>query len=349
MTPIANNVASAASLSYIASAADAQSLTEFTQFSLTDKIRTSLKDRLLDAAIFSNKIESVTDLGLRLGRYTSGPYSEITTNKIKAANAIGSTALEELFLSDGPKLGANFTEAQTLKKDLDEYGISINAPQSYPVMLEVRDKDGNLNSTSFMRLSKDSRQILEEFNQVNSAYQDSKAFEYKFSSFTIRYTSFDKYSNLLPAQSDVNNTLSNLSSQLNVIKEAFAKALADTAVAADRLQVLVDRTKESLKDQGVRINSMDAQRQEQLNATLKLLRTLRLELDSKRTQLEERFSDAANNENSFNPASGIRSIQSNASTGVAGSQNIDRLPFSDEDGANAISSSDKLAKSGKAT
>lgn len=277
-----------ASLSFIGSPEDAQLISGFTEFALSDRIRDYLLNRLGVSSSLLDHFQSLAQLGSTLEQYSQGNYSTVTANTIKNTNA-DAKALKLLFLNDGPKLGPDLNSAQTTLNELNAAGFNIDAPASTPVMREVFDKDGKLTFSDFLWINQDTRNSLNSLKPMSSDYPGSTKFELSVGDLTLKMTVFDSYANLIPTQTAADSASTAIENELTDSKDELAKELARSVVAADQLDQRISQIQDNNKNQISRINNTASDRIEQLNALLKLLRNQNVERELKKTQDEKRI------------------------------------------------------------
>jgi len=278
-----------ASLSFIGSPEDAQLITGFTEFALSDRIRDYLLNRLGVSSLLLDHFQSLAQLGSTLEQYTQGNYSTVTASAIKNTNA-DANPLKLLFLNDGPKLGPDLNSAKTTLNELNAAGFNIDAPVSTPVLREVFDKDGKLTFSDFLWINQDTRNSLNSIKPMSSDYPGSTKFQVSVDGSTLQLTTFDSYANLIPTQSATNAASVAIENELADSKEDLAKELARSVVAADRLDQRISQIQDNNKNQISRVNNTASERIEQLNDLLRLLRKQNVERELKKIQEEKRMS-----------------------------------------------------------
>lgn len=308
----ASSSVTAVSLAYISSPDDALDLSNATQSELTDKLGESISARITVAGSLINKLLKINQIANQLQTYGTGSFKPVTADTLSATPKT-TQDLKSLFLNDGPSLGSDNTDASATISDLNGLGISINSPKLTPVMIETKDKKGNLVSKSFAWYTDEQikgfglADVPIQSPSYPGAYERLKI----ESGLTSVYRTFDQYAKLTPSQENVNSTISKVTILAKSLDAELAAILDKASADSDKLQTVINENSDTRKSQSQQINALAAQQKEQVSELLKKLRVLKL----------EREANAQKQDNKIAPE--VSSIVRNASSRVEGVSRVD--------------------------
>lgn len=308
----ASSSVSGASVAYISSPDDALDLSNATQSELTDKLSEAISARITFAGSLIDKLLKINKISNQLQTYGTGSFKPVTADSLSATPKT-TDALKSLFMNNGPSLGSDTADASATITDLNGLGISINAPKLTPVMIETKDKKGNLVSKNFAWYSDEQIKSLSIYDgPIKSPLYPGANERLKIESgLTTVYRSFDQYAKLTPSQEDVNSTISKVTILAKSLDAEFAAILDKASADSDKLQTVINENFDTRKSQSQQINALAAQQKAQVSELLNKLRVLKL----------EREANAQKQDNKIGPE--VSSIVRNASSRVEGVSRVD--------------------------
>ena len=284
----ASSSVSAVSLAYITSPDDALDLNNATQSDLTDQMRNAISTQVSLAASLVDRLVGTSQILNRLQNYGTGSFKPVTV-ELLAATPKTSDSLKSLFLNNGPSLGADEPEAGAAISDLSGMGIKINAPRLTPILVNVYDKKGVLQSNFFLWVNDVSRNSLPGTPVKSTTYPGANEQTVKSSDGMAVYYSFDQYAKFTPSQTDVNTAITQVSLFAKSLEEQIAATLDDATKASDNLQKIIDDNADTRKNQSQQISAMAAQQQQQLAELLNKLKILKIERDTSMRMQEKKI------------------------------------------------------------
>ncbi len=327
------------SIGYLGNSADALNIQEAVQYFINDKIREALKNSLINAGSDLNSLIRLTELKRRIDRYSgNSTYNNVSPTSV-ASSKSDFFALETIFLNDGPKLGKNIEESKALLDELLSLGININATSITPVLITKQDKKGNVLEQSFKNMTQDERNSLNLFKRIASqSIADDIREKYGSADTDIyltRYEIFDVFSNLQPAQDDLNLSKSFLAYSIENLNDKFSNQLTLAIKTGDKLNTIIQNQISDVKTQLTRVSASQEFLNQVVNEILQKLRQFRIDSEIRTKKNNESAIDKGSA--SFNYSAIPEILKSNpyrvesVSTIKNNSINVSSLPVKHDD------------------
>ncbi len=275
---------------FIASPDDAVNVMDAVQVYLTDNIRNAIQQNVSAVAKLVDILDKVTNGAYVLSKRLTGPAVPVTVASLESTPKT-TTALQSLFVADGPMLGANLQEANQTYNLLASLGVSIDAPVITPVLAVIDDKDDQPPSKFFTWVgAAQLAEIQKLASTQTSSYPGSSTYVLTTKNGsgkvtqTIDYITFDSYANRRATPTVVFNNLTLLTSLAAAIQTQLAVELANAAKQADKLEDVVDDNRNAVKDEASLVGQRHSEREEQLAEALRLLRVLKADREELRAR-----------------------------------------------------------------
>lgn len=275
---------------FIASPDDAVNVMDAVQVSLTDNIRNAIQQNVSAVAKLVDMLGQVTNGAYVLSKRLTGPAVPVTAASLESTPKT-TTALQSLFVADGPMLGANLQEANQTYNLLTTLGSPIDAPVITPVLVVIDDMDNQPPTKMVTWVNASQLADIQKLTSTQtSPYPGSATYVLTTKNGggkvtqTINYTTFDNYSNRRTTPTVLFNNLSTLITLAAAIQAQLAVELANAAKQADKLEDVVDDNRTAVKDEISTVSQRHTERDEQLAEALRLLRVLKAEREELRAR-----------------------------------------------------------------
>ncbi len=282
---------------FISSPDDAVNVMDAVQVSLTDNIRNAIQQNVSAVSRLTDALGKITNGGYVLSKRLTGAPVPVTASTLESTPK-STTALQSLFVADGPMLGANLQEANETYNLLTSLGAPINAPVITPVLIVVDNMDDKppVKTVAWYGAAQ-LADIQELSSPQTSPYPGSKTYVQTTKNGggkvtqTINYTTFDSYANRRASPTVLFNSLSMLLSLATAVQAQLAVELANAIKQADKLEDVVDDNRTAVKDEASTVVQRHTERNEQLAEALRLLRVLKAEREELRARARSKAGD----------------------------------------------------------
>ncbi len=275
---------------FISSPDDAVNVMDAVQVSLTDNIRNAIQQNVSAVSRLVDALGKISNGGYVLSKRLTGAVVPVTVASLESTPKT-TTALQSLFVADGPMLGANLQEANETYNLLASLGSPIDAPVITPVLIVVDNVDGKPPTKTFAWYGAAQLADVQKLSSSQtSAYPGSKTYVESTKNGsgkvtqTVSYTTFDSYANRRASPTVLFNNLSMLLSLAAAVQAQLESELANAAKQADKLEDVVDDNRTAVKDEASTVGQRRTERDEQLAEALRLLRVLKAEREELRAR-----------------------------------------------------------------
>lgn len=279
---------------FIASPDDAVNVMDAVQVSLTDNIRNAIQQNVSAVSRLVDMLGKITNGGYVLSKRLTGPVVPVTVESLEST-AKTSTALQSLFVADGPMLGANLQEANETYNLLASLGAPIDALVITPVLVVIDDKDDQPPAKYFTWIGASQVTDIQKLTSgPSSPYPGSNTYVLTNTNGsgkvtqTISYTTFDSYANRRANPTVLFNNLNLLLTLAVAVQTQLAAELANAAKQADKLEDVVDDNRNAVKEEASAVSERSTARDEQLAEALRLLRVLKAEREELRARVRSK-------------------------------------------------------------
>lgn len=262
----------------ISSVDEALDVTSSIQFALTDTIRNSLSDQLIEGAGLVNKLLAVSDILKRVKAHIGGPFQPINYDAIKNSPKTEKN-LTDLFQNDGPRLGNSISEGLEILNEANALGADLKAEVVFPFLTETRNEKDEMVSTSFEWLTQ--AQITDrmkgESTPTSCDFPLGAASIVKDGSSRITYTDLSAYGIVRPDLQTVNSTFAKISQIVDGFRDQLIGLLANSSKSAEQLEFMVSRFLEAGKVQETRKSESAEKFRSELVETLRKMNVFKYE------------------------------------------------------------------------
>ncbi len=275
---------------FISSPADAVNVMDAVQVSLTDNIRNAIQQNVSAVSRLTDALGKITNGSYVLSKRLTGAPVPVTVALLESTPKT-TTALQSLFVADGPMMGANLQEANETYNMLASLGAPVDAPVITPVLIVVDNMDDKPPTKTFAWYGAAQLADVQNLGSAQtSPYPGSKTYVQTTKNGggkvtqTINYTTFDSYANRRATPTVLSNSFSMLLSLATAVQAQLEVELANAAKQADKLEDVVDDNRTAVKDEASVVGQRHTERDEQLAEALRLLRVLKAEREELRAR-----------------------------------------------------------------
>lgn len=287
------------SISQISNSDDALTLLQAVQIAYGNQVVQILKREISSATTYLQSLGAISDLLRAFEAKTSGPFTAVTAQSLLSTTK-DFVQLRELFAKDGPNLGATVSEADAEIEVLNNAGVTINAPVSRPILLEVFSGGQNPGDTSKppARTEFSWKSDLDIKNIEASTTLSAGTFpgsEIRTQTIkdakgnvieVLRFTVFTDYAMRRPTQTDVTAALAALREKFDAVLATLSTIILEVVNGREKLE-------DQLKKQKDQLAEVSAGRENEKSSTtraviefFRVMRTYRQQRDIERLMTE---------------------------------------------------------------
>ena len=278
---------------YLGSADDAVSMLDMVQSGLADNIRSSISQNVSASSRLIESLGKLTTAAVALLRSASSAATPVTAASLLVTPKTAE-ALHDLFMADGPALGENLAEANTVYDTLASVGIPDAAPIVTPVLLEIDSMNGQPPVPVFSWANQSALAAVVSLpDQRASSYPGSTEYVQTVTDAngkvtqTLKYTVFSEYANRKITAEQFTNLLSILIALSVLVQIQLAAELAQASKQSDKLENMVNDHRDAVQKESSNQNRIHSEREDDLKEALRRLRVLKSEQELLGNRLSE--------------------------------------------------------------